>query len=226
MPRRFELVRALSEGLPALLRPDDVGWRCDERMERAYDSRVVASRAERPYDCHGTDRTNRVASLPNRTASAPLRRLVRATAGDPAAQARRLSRQASTVSAVRATKTRRLSRQASTVSAPRNVIATPSPRHRMRVVQRSRRVTSRLLSGMRASRRSTTRTRSAGMTATTTARPHLEQRRVVPVDIRQHALDLAATAACEGEADAVGEPVAGDRTGRVEPLTLAQINRH
>jgi hypothetical protein len=61
---------------------------------------------------------------------------------------------------------------------------------------------------------------------TPTARPHLKQRRVIRVDIRQHALHRAATAACEREADAVGEPVAGDRTGRGEPPTLAQINRH
>jgi len=79
-----DVVRALSRELCSLLRPDDVVGRRDERLERAADSRVVAERAERPYDCHGTDRTNRAASLP------PLR-LVRATTGDPSVQARRLS---------------------------------------------------------------------------------------------------------------------------------------
>ena len=91
----------------------------------------------------------RVASLPRRTTSLPPLRLVRATAGDPTAQARRLSR------------------QTSALSAPRKVIATASPRHRMPAVLRSRRVTSRLRSGRRASRRSTMSNRSAGTTSTT-----------------------------------------------------------
>ena len=68
----------------SLLRSDDVVRRSDERLERSADSRVVAERAERPYDCHGTDRTNRAASLP------PVRP-VRATTGDPSRQARRAS---------------------------------------------------------------------------------------------------------------------------------------
>ena len=68
------------ERLP-LFRSDDVVRRRDERSERSRDSHVVAERAERPYDCHGTDRTNRAASL-------PLRRLVRATTGDPLVHAR------------------------------------------------------------------------------------------------------------------------------------------
>ena len=76
-----DVERALSRELLSLLRPDDVVRRRDERLERAADSRVVAERAERPYDCHGTDRTNRAASL-------PLRRLVRATTGDPLVHAR------------------------------------------------------------------------------------------------------------------------------------------
>jgi hypothetical protein len=58
------------------------------------------------------------------------------------------------------------------------------------------------------------------------ARPYLEQRRVIRIEIRQHALDLAATATCEREPDAVGEPVTGDRAGRSEPPALAQCDRH
>ena len=84
-----DVVRASSEELFPLRRPDDVVGRRDERLERAADSRVVAERAERPYDCHGTDRTNRAASLP------PFR-LVRATTGDPSLQARRPSCHSST----------------------------------------------------------------------------------------------------------------------------------
>ena len=79
-----DVVRASSAELFALRRADDVVGRRDERLERAADSRVVAERAERPYDCHGTDRTNRAASPP------PFR-LVRATTGLPELQARRPS---------------------------------------------------------------------------------------------------------------------------------------
>src|SRR4051794_26903239 len=79
-----DVVRASSAELFALRRADDVVGRRDERLERTADSRVVAERAERPYDCHGTDRTNRAASLP------PFR-LVRATTGLPSLQARRPS---------------------------------------------------------------------------------------------------------------------------------------
>jgi hypothetical protein len=56
--------------------------------------------------------------------------------------------------------------------------------------------------------------------------PHLEHRRLVRIDIGQDTLDCAATATCEREADAVSEPIAGDRTGRGEPPTLAHCNRH
>src|SRR6185312_15553459 len=79
-----DVERASSAELFSLLRPDDVVRGRDDRLERTADSRVVAERAERPYDCHGTDRTNRAASLP------PFR-LVRATTGDPSLQARRPS---------------------------------------------------------------------------------------------------------------------------------------
>src|SRR5438874_4711500 len=137
-----DVVRALSAELFALRRADDVVGRRDERLERACDSRFVAERAERPYDCHGTDRTNRAASLP------PLR-LVRATAGEPWAQARRLSR------------------NASDASARRSPSPTTRTRFRTRAVQRSRRLTSRLRSGVRRRRRSTTSTCSEGTTAMT-----------------------------------------------------------
>src|SRR6185437_13891143 len=76
-----DVVRASSEEHFPLLRSDDVVRGRDERRERACDSLVVAERAEWPYDCHGTDRTNRAVSL------AP-RRLVRATTGDPSFHAR------------------------------------------------------------------------------------------------------------------------------------------
>ncbi len=59
------------------------------------------------------------------------------------------------------------------------------------------------------------------------ARPDLEHlRRVVRVAVRENPLDRATAAACEGEPDTVGEPVAGDRARGVEPPTLAQCNRH
>jgi 3'-5' exoribonuclease len=44
--------------------------------------------------------------------------------------------------------------------------------------------------------------------------------------VREDPLDPAPTAACEGEADAVREPVTGDGVGGSEPLALAQCNRH
>jgi len=58
------------------------------------------------------------------------------------------------------------------------------------------------------------------------ARPDLEHLRVVRVAVRENPLDRATAAACEGEPDTVGEPVAGDRARGVEPPTLAQCNRH
>ena len=58
------------------------------------------------------------------------------------------------------------------------------------------------------------------------ARPHLEERRVVRVPLREDPLDLAAASACEGEPDAVGKPVTGDRARGVEPPALAQCDRH
>src|SRR5262249_3223959 len=58
------------------------------------------------------------------------------------------------------------------------------------------------------------------------ARPHLEQRRIVRIVVRQHPLDRAVAAPCEREADTVDKPVAGDGAGRGEPLAPAQSNRH
>jgi hypothetical protein len=57
-------------------------------------------------------------------------------------------------------------------------------------------------------------------------RPHLEHRGVVRVVIRQDPLDRAAAATREGEADAMGEPVAGDGARGVEPPALAHCYRH
>jgi 3'-5' exoribonuclease len=69
--------------------------------------------------------------------------------------------------------------------------------------------------------------RRGGNTADTPpARPHLELGRIVRTDVGQHPLDRAMAATCEGEANAVGEPVTGDGAGSVEPLALAQGNRH
>jgi hypothetical protein len=45
-------------------------------------------------------------------------------------------------------------------------------------------------------------------------------------DVRQDPLHRAAAAACEGETDTVGEPVARDRAGGVEPPAVAQSNPH
>jgi hypothetical protein len=135
--------RALSEELFSLRRADDVVRRRDERLERAADSRVVAERAERPYDCHGTDRTNRTASLP------PLR-LVRATTGDPSFHARPLQWSSSAISAARS---------------PR---VTTRTRFSTRALQRRRRLKFRFRSGgMSRLRRSTTSTFSCGTTAMT-----------------------------------------------------------
>jgi hypothetical protein len=137
-----DVVRVSSLELFPLLRPDDVVRRSDERLERAADSRVVAERAERPYDCHGTDRTNRTASLP------PLR-LVRATTGDPSVHAQRLSWANSTLNEARSPN------------------ATTRTRHKTRPLQRKLRLRSRLRSGMRRRRWSMTSTCSRGTTAMT-----------------------------------------------------------
>jgi hypothetical protein len=58
------------------------------------------------------------------------------------------------------------------------------------------------------------------------ARPNLEQRRIVRVDIRENPLHRAAPPTREREADAVREPVAHHGARRVEPPALAQCNRH
>jgi hypothetical protein len=58
------------------------------------------------------------------------------------------------------------------------------------------------------------------------ARPDLEHLRVVRVAVRENPLHRAAAAACEGESDAVSEPVTGDGARGVEPPALAQCNRH
>jgi hypothetical protein len=58
------------------------------------------------------------------------------------------------------------------------------------------------------------------------ARPDLEHFRVVRVAVREDPLHRAAASACEGEPDAVGEPVTGDGARGVEPPALAQCNRH
>lgn len=58
------------------------------------------------------------------------------------------------------------------------------------------------------------------------ARPDLEHFRVVRVAVREDPLHSAAAAACEGEPDAVREPVTGDGARGVEPPALAQCNRH
>jgi hypothetical protein len=57
-------------------------------------------------------------------------------------------------------------------------------------------------------------------------RPHLEHGWIVRIDVRKNPLDRAVASTCEREADAVGEPVTGDGARRVEPLALAQCNRH
>src|SRR5881398_858237 len=137
-----DVVRAPSEEFLSLLRSDDVVGRRDERIERPRGRRVVAERAERPYDCHGTDRTNRAASLP------PLR-LVRATTGDPPFQARRLSCSNSIAKEARS---------------PR---LTTTTRCRTRALQRRRRFRFRFRSGVTRLRRATTSTFSCGTTAIT-----------------------------------------------------------
>jgi hypothetical protein len=58
------------------------------------------------------------------------------------------------------------------------------------------------------------------------ARPHLQHRRVVRVALRPDPLDRAMAAPREREADAVGKPITRDGAGSVEPLALAQCNRH
>src|SRR5437763_1977768 len=137
-----DVVRALSAELFPFLRPDDVVRGRDERVERACDSRVVAERAERPYDCHGTDRTNRAASVPPR-------RLVRATTGDPSDHARRPRWSNSKTVAMRSPSPTRVTRR------------------RTRPLQRRRRLSSRLRSGVSRRRRSTTSSLSDGTTAIT-----------------------------------------------------------
>ena len=57
-------------------------------------------------------------------------------------------------------------------------------------------------------------------------RPDFEHFRVVRVAVRENPLHRATAAACEGEPDAVGEPVTGDGTRGVEPPALARCNRH
>lgn len=57
-------------------------------------------------------------------------------------------------------------------------------------------------------------------------RTHLEHGRIVRIDVREDPLDRAVASTCERETDAVGEPVTGDGARRVEPLALAQCNRH
>ena len=76
-----DVVRARSAELLALLRPDDVVRRRDERVERSCHSLVVAERAERPYRCHGNDRTNRTVSFPRANASATVATPSRTDAG-------------------------------------------------------------------------------------------------------------------------------------------------
>jgi hypothetical protein len=58
------------------------------------------------------------------------------------------------------------------------------------------------------------------------ARPNLEQRRIVRIDVRENPLHRAATPAREREAHTVGEPVAHYGARRIEPPALAQCNRH
>ena len=58
------------------------------------------------------------------------------------------------------------------------------------------------------------------------AHTHLQQRGVVRIVIREDPLNRATTATREREADAVGEPVAGDGAWRSEPPALAHCNRH
>src|SRR6185437_1290883 len=139
-----DVVLGLSGELSSSLQPDDVVRRRDERVEQARDSRVVAERAERPYDCHGTDRTNRAASLPPRLP-------VRATTGEPSIQTRRPCCRSSAASAA----------------------STPSPttttRRTTRAPQRRRSVRSRRRSGMSRRLRPTTSTCSDGTTAMTAA---------------------------------------------------------
>jgi hypothetical protein len=57
-------------------------------------------------------------------------------------------------------------------------------------------------------------------------RPHLEHGWIVRIDVRKDPLDRSVASTCERETDAVGEPVTGDGARRVEPLALAQCNRH
>jgi hypothetical protein len=53
--------------------------------------------------------------------------------------------------------------------------------------------------------------RRGGHTPDPPSRPHLEQRRIVRVEVREDPLDRAAPAAGQREPDAAGEPVASDR---------------
>ena len=46
------------------------------------------------------------------------------------------------------------------------------------------------------------------------------------IDVREDPHDRSVASPCERETDAVGEPVTGDGARRVEPLALAQCNRH
>jgi hypothetical protein len=50
--------------------------------------------------------------------------------------------------------------------------------------------------------------------------------RLVPAVVGAHRLDDPARRPSDGEADAVGEPVAGDGAGGVEPPALARRDRH
>lgn len=58
------------------------------------------------------------------------------------------------------------------------------------------------------------------------ARPNLEQRRIVRIDVRENPLHRAAAPTREREAHTVGEPVAHHGARRIEPPALAQRNRH
>src|SRR3954470_17214299 len=62
-----DVVRAFLAERFALIHADDVVRRSDKRVERPCHSLVVTERTERPYCCHGSDRTNRTVSFPART---------------------------------------------------------------------------------------------------------------------------------------------------------------
>src|SRR5262249_25848422 len=95
-----DVVRALLEERLALLDSDDVVRRSDQVVEISRHRLVVAERTERPYCCHGSDRTNPTVSFPARTTHPPRPRSRTPTAARRAA-ARSVPRTTSTCSAGR-----------------------------------------------------------------------------------------------------------------------------